>query len=302
MPRSVRFDRFGGPEVLYVADVEVRPPSPGQVLIEVRAAGVNPVDGKIRRGEFGSPSSVFPRGLGVDAAGVVLATGDGVADVSPGDEVLGVTAGAGYAQQALLKQWTSKPAGLGWDVAASLPTPGEAAFRALKALTLAPGETVLIHGAAGAVGSIATQLAVSRGLTVVGTVMAADDDYLRSLGGIPVRFGDGVEERVRAVAPQGVDAALDTAGRGALQASIELTGGTARVLTLADPEAEKYGVTFSGGSPDDRAPEALAALAPLFASGVLSLRIARSFALDEAAEAHRLLESGTATGKLVLLA
>jgi NADPH:quinone reductase-like Zn-dependent oxidoreductase len=297
----VRFSRFGDPDVLEVAEVDVPAPAAGQVRVRVGAAGVNPVDVKIRGGAFAGASPVFPRGLGIDAAGVVDAVGEGVDDVSVGDVVVGVTTGGGYAEVALLKQWARVPDGLSLELAASLPTPGEAAFRALKQLGVVAGETLLVHGAAGSVGSIATQLAVRRGVHVVGTVAEADDDYLRSLGAVPVRYGPGLVDRVRAAAPNGVDAALDTAGRGALPDSVELTGGTDRVITLADPEAGTYGVRFSSGGPGEAATEALAELVGPFARGELTLRLARSFPLEEAAQAHRLLEGGQAGGKLLLV-
>ncbi len=265
--------------------------------MRVKVASVNPFDCKLRRGDFAKMFPVeFPVIPGIDAAGTVDAAGAGAA-FAVGDEVLGAADRGSYAQFAILSAPVKKPPSLSWDLAAALPTVGEAAVRALSHLHLAPGETVLIHGAGGSVGAIATQLAIARGVHVVGAVSAADDELLRAFGAIPVRYGECLAQRVRAAAPSGIDAVLDTAGRGALPISIELAGGPDRVVTIADMSAAQYGVRFTAGGPDDRVPGALKEIVDLAATGRLSLPIWRSYPLAEAAQAHIDIEAGTTAAK-----
>lgn len=300
--RASVFEEFGGPEVLRVAEVEQPRPAAGQVLVRVVAAGVNPLDGKIRAGWM---REVFPTPLpavpGLEFAGVVEAVGTGVDDVAPGDEILAwsVGVGGGYAQYALAERYVRKPAALDWASAAALPIATETASRVLAELGLASGETLLLHGAAGAVGSVAVQLAVAAGATVVATASPANHAYLRDLGAVPVAYGEGLVERVREVAPQGIDAVFDVAGRGALPDSVELRGGTARIVTIADMEAEKYGVTFSGGGTGDPRP-ALAEHARLAAEGRLLLPVAEEFPLEHAGRAQAASDAGHVRGKLVV--
>jgi NADPH:quinone reductase-like Zn-dependent oxidoreductase len=298
---AITYSRFGGPDVLTLSEVDIPQPERGQTRIRVRAASVNPVDIKIRRGDFGGPFPAHPISPGIDAAGTVDAVGAGVTGVAVGDEVLGLAARGSYTQYAILDAPVRKPKSMTWEFAASLPTVGEAAFRALKHLALVSGETLLIHGAAGSVGATAVQLARARGVNVVGSVRPADEEYVRSLGAVPVRYGDGLADRVRAAAPQGIDAVLDTAGRGVLPVSIELAGGPQRVITIADMEAAKYGVRFTGADPADRAPEALPELVNLAAAGKLSIVIWRSYPLARAADAHADIEAGANHGKIVLV-
>ncbi|MEU8665266.1 NADP-dependent oxidoreductase, partial [Actinoplanes philippinensis] len=243
---AIVFDRFGGPEVLRVAEVGVPQPGPGQIRLRVVSAGVNPVDHKIRSGwlEQVFPTT-FPATPGWEAAGVVDEVGGGVTGLAPGDEVFGFTDTGAYAGYALATVVARKPAGLGWDEAAALPVAGETAQRVLDLLAVGAGETVLIHGAAGGVGGLAVQLAVLRGATVVGTASPANHDYLRSLGAVPVAYGDGLADRVRAVAPR-IDAVFDATGQGALEASVELRGSARRIVTIADgAAAQRLGVVFS---------------------------------------------------------
>lgn len=299
---AIVFDRFGDPGVLRLTETEEPHAGPGQVRVKVRAAGVNPVDCKIRAGllEHVFPTSP-PAVPGIEFAGVVDETGEGVTGYAAGDEVFGWTTTGAYAAYALATDITAKPAALSWEEAAALPVASEAARRVLGLLGVREGETLLLHGAAGAVGAVAVQLAVSRGATVVGTASPAHHDRLRALGAVPLTYGDGLAERVRAVAPRGVDAVFDAAGRGVLPVSIELRGGrTDRIVTLADPAAADLGVTFSTGGtarPQDR----LAEDARLVADGALRLTVAQTFAPAQAAKAHELSESGRAGGKLVLL-
>jgi NADPH:quinone reductase-like Zn-dependent oxidoreductase len=298
---AITFARYGGPEVLTLTEIEVPEPGPGEVRVRVKAAGVNPFDVKLRRGDL---ARMFPRQFpvtaGLDAAGVVDSLGEGVSGFAVGDDVLGVAAHGSYAGFALLPAPVRKPGGLSWELAAALPTVGEAAVRALAQLHLSPGESVLIHGAGGSVGGLAAQLALSRGVNVVGSAAEADAARVRGWGAIPVRYGDGLADRVRAAAPQGIDAVLDTAGHGLLPVSIELAGGAGRVITIADMEAAKYGVRFSGGGPGDGSPGALDEVVALAAAGKLDLPIWRSYPLAEAARAHADIEAGTNRGKIVL--
>lgn len=294
------FDRFGGPEVVTVGEAEVPEPKPGQVRVAVRAAGVNQADWKMVGGLFGGEPPAEPRGIGFEIAGVVDSVGAGVEGFAAGDEVLGQASG-GYAEYALAAaaDLTAKPAGLAWEVAGGLTIAAETAYRCLDLLGVRAGETLLVHAAAGSVGSVATQLAVHRGVRVIGTASERNHDYLRSLGAIPVTYGEGLVERVRAVTPV-VDAVLDASGRGVLPDSIELAGGPDRVVTIADfPGAAAHGVRFTGES-GPLAP-VFAELLPLAADGKLDLRIGGTYPLARAAEALAESKSGHARGKLVLL-
>ena len=300
MPKAVVLTRYGPPDVLVWSDVPMPEPGPGQVRIRVKAAGVSPTDPKIRRGDL---KAVFPLPggavLGFEAAGVVDALGPSVSGVQEGDEVASLLAGlGGYGEYAIASSWTPKPPNVSWSDAAALPASAEAAVGILKQLGVAKGETLLVLGAAGSVGMIATQLAVSWGATVVGAASPRDHDLVRDLGGVPVSYGAGVADRVREISPS-VDAVLDAAGKGQLPDAITLAGGPARVMTLADEHAADLGVALSVPTPD-RAPEAVDQTMPLLASGALRLRRQRQLPMAEAAEAHRLLENGEAHEKLVL--
>ncbi|MFI1092992.1 NADP-dependent oxidoreductase [Streptomyces sp. NPDC020917] len=306
MPKAIVFAEFGSPDVLRLQDVEAPQPGPGQVRIAVKIAGVNALDSKIRSG---SMSQVFPVTLphvpGVEASGVVDALGEGVEGLAVGDAVFGPTDTGSYAEFALADaaKVVRKPDSVTWEQAAAIPVADETSYRALELLDLKPGETLLVHAAAGAVGGVAVQVAVARGLTVVGTASEANHDHLRALGAIPVAYGDGLVDRVRAVAPQGVDAALDAAGRGgAVAASIELTGGTDRVVSIADAVgAAKQGVRFTSGGPGQyRGGPAFEEALALLAAGKLDLPVHRVLPLAEAAEAQRLSEAGHLSGKLLL--
>lgn len=300
--RAVVFTEYGGPEVLHVAELEAPLPGPGQVRVAVRAAGVNPIDWKIRSGAMAQAARTFPVVPGVEMAGVVDRLGEGVTGFAVGDAVLGTAAGT-YAELALARvtSITAKPAELPWEVAAALPVAATTAYRVLALLGAAAGETLLIDGAAGGVGTLAVQVARHRGLTVIGTVGQHNHAYLRSLGAIPVTYGEGLVERVRAVAPHGVDAALDASGRGSLPALVELAGGPDRVVTIADyPGASALGVRFTSGGADD-VPGSLADAAALAAAGTLDVPIARTYRLAEAADAQRDSQAGHVRGKLVVL-
>jgi NADPH:quinone reductase-like Zn-dependent oxidoreductase len=299
MSKAIMFSEFVGPEVLRLVDIDEPKAGPGQVRIKVRATSVNPMDWKVTRGWM---ESLFPTKLpsipGADVAGVVDQVGDGVTGVSVGDEVFGWAVGGAYAEYALLQLFAKKPENMPWDVAASLPTAGETAYRVLNELNVKSGETLLIHAAAGGVGSIAVQIARNLGATVIGTASEKNHGYLRSLGATPVTYGEGLVDRVRKIAPQGVDSVFDASGQGALPASIELTGGTERVITIADMDAEKHGVKFSLNT--DPSAKPLSELARLYTEGKLQITVEQIFPLAEAAKAYEVSEAGHLRGKIVL--
>ncbi|WP_067570829.1 NADP-dependent oxidoreductase [Nocardia acidivorans] len=297
--KAVRFSRFGGPEVLEVVDLPDPHPGPGQVRIAVKAAGVNASDWKKRSGLM---DEELPRTLGYEAAGVVDELGDGVTDVAIGDRVFGFSGrGAGQAELAVLETYAPIPSSLGFPEAAALPAAIETATRAIDQLGVKGGTALLVNGASGVIGAAAVQLAVARGARVIGIASPANRDYLRSLGAEPVAYGAGLSERVRAVAPEGVDTALDVAGNGILPELIELAGGASHVVTIADfAGARETGVHFSRGE-DGRAIHALAEIGELVDSGRFSLPVAQTFPLADVAEAHRVGENGRPRGKLVVV-
>lgn len=305
MPRAVRFSSYGGPEVLEIVDVPELHAGPGEVRIAVRAAAVNPFDWKVRRGYMagGAAAPDGPQGLGSDVAGVVDEVGPDVTVFAVGDEVLGSATSPAYAEQALAKvvDLVPRPASLPWPVAGGLSGTGRTAYRTLKQLQVAEGETLLVHGAAGGVGFVAVQLAAAWGVNVVGTASERNHERLRSVGVAPVTYGDGLEERVRAAAPQGIDAVLDATGHGVLELSVRLVGGPDRVITIADGSAAEYGVRFSSGDGEVDMSGALTELVTMVAEGRLDVPVARTLPLEEVADAHRESESGHADGKIVLL-
>lgn len=300
--KAITYDRFGTAEVLHSTELDIPHPGPGQVRVRVRAVGVNPVDGKIRSGNM---EAIFPTPLpavpGGEIAGLVDAVGEGVDDLKPGEAVLGWSATGAYAEYALADATTlaPKPAGLDWTHAAALPVATDAAERVLDALAVTAGETLLIHGASGAVGTITVQLAVARGARVIGTASAGNQDYLASLGASPLVYGAGLVERVRELAPDGVDAVFDAAGKDALEDSIVLRCGVDRIVTIADFRARELGVAFEQG-PQRQSGTRLAQLAELAAAGRLVTTISAVYPLEEAAEAHRVSDAGHSRGKLVL--
>ncbi|MFE3883081.1 NADP-dependent oxidoreductase [Streptomyces lydicus] len=299
MSTAITFSRYGDPDVLTRAEVDMPEPGPGQVRVRVRAASVNPLDLKIRSGLMAGAFPVrFPVTPGLDAAGVVDAAGEG-AGAAVGDEVLGATAGGSYGEYALLDQPVAKPRGLSWEVAASLVTVGQTAFRVLRELEVRAGQTLLVHGAGGSVGTVAVQLAVARGVTVIGTVGEHDVERVTALGATAVRYGDGWTERVKAAAPQGIDVVLDASGAGVLAESVDLTGDSTRVITIADMAAAQHGVRFSAGSAEDG--RSLPELVQLAAGGKITVPVWRAYPLDRAATAHADIEARRNRGKVVLL-
>ncbi|MFE5590603.1 NADP-dependent oxidoreductase [Streptomyces sp. NPDC056549] len=305
---AIVYEEFGGPEVLrHESGVEKPEPGPGEVRVKVAAVGVNPVDWKRRYGwveEF--YPTTFPAVPGLEFAGTVDALGEGVTDLAVGDEVLGWTKTGAYAEYAIAGTVAPKPAGLSWEAAAALPVAGETAQRVLDLLRVREGETLFLHGAAGVVGSVAVQLAVAAGITVIGSASESNHAYLRELGAIPVAYGDGLADRVRAAAPEGVDAVFDAAGHGVLPVAVELLGGgdaaKERIVTIAATDAAEHGIVFSGvtGEPD-AVRRGLTAQARQAAEGVLTVRLAETLPLKEAARAQESSESGHVRGKIVLI-
>ncbi|MEU6554272.1 NADP-dependent oxidoreductase [Streptomyces sp. NPDC046915] len=301
MSVAITFSEYGAPDVLTLSDVPTPEPGPGQVRIRVRAAAVNPIDLRIRSGGMAGIMPVqFPVIPGQDVAGVVDEAGEG-SGFSPGDEVFGSVHFGGYGEYVLLDQPFAKPATVSFESAAAMVTVGETAYRALEHLAIAPGQTLLVHGAGGAVGAVAVQLAVARGLTVVGTVGEHDFDRISRLGATAVRYGEGWADRVRGAVPGAVDRVFDTAGTGVLAESIALTGAAARVITIADLTFAEHGVRFTGLDPADRFPQALPLLADLMVRGELDVPVWRTFPLGEAAKAHAEIEAHNNKGKVVLL-
>jgi NADPH:quinone reductase-like Zn-dependent oxidoreductase len=298
--KAIQYSRFGSPEVLEVVELPDPHPGPGEIRVAVRAASVNPIDWKARSGMMGGE---LPQRTGREAAGVVDELGEGVSDVAVGDRVFGFAAdGGGAAELVILADYALIPPSLGFAEAAALPVAVETAVRTLDLLGVESGTTLLVNGAAGAVGSSAVQLARARGARVIGTASPGNYEYLRSLGAEPTTYGDGLVKRVRELAPDGVDAALDAAGGGALPALVELAGDPEHVITIADyAGAEPTGVRFSGGPGTQRAVHALREIGTLIEAGRFTLPVAQTFALEEISEAHRMSETGHVRGKLVLL-
>jgi NADPH:quinone reductase-like Zn-dependent oxidoreductase len=304
MPKAVRFDEYGGIDVLQVVEVPRPVPGAGQVLVRVRAAGINPGEAKIREGLLHARwPATFPSGQGSDLAGVVAGTGPGVTGAAAGDEVIGWTDNrASQAEYVLVEaaNLTAKPAGVPWEAAGALPVAGFTAYATVRAVALAPGDTVVVAGAAGGVGSIAVQLARRAGATVIGLASEANHRWLADHGVIPVAYGDGVAGRIRDAAPK-VDAFIDTFGGDYVRIALDLGVGPARVDTIANFGAvQQYGVKAEGNAAAASA-AVLAELAGLIAAGQLEIPVAAVFPLAEVRDAYRRLEQGHLLGKIVLV-
>jgi NADPH:quinone reductase-like Zn-dependent oxidoreductase len=302
--KAVRFDQYGGIDVLKVVDVPQPVPGEGEVLVRVKAAGINPGEGKIRDGLLDAMwPATFPSGQGSDLAGIVAATGAGVTGVSAGDEVIGWTDNrASQAEFVVVEEehLTAKPAGVPWEAAGALFVAGATAYAAVRAVSLTEGDTVVVSGAAGGVGVLTVQLARRAGATVIGLASESHHSWLAGHGVIPVTYGDGVADRIRRAAGR-VDAFVDTFGAGYVELALELGVEPSRVDTIANFQAvEKFGVKAEGNAAGASA-SVLAELAGLIAAGQLEVPIAATYPLDRVQDAYRELADGHTLGKIVLL-
>ena len=305
MAKAVRFDKYGSVDVLYVADVEVPSAAAGEVVVRVHAAGINPGEAAIRQGYLDSMfPATFPSGEGSDLAGVVSAVGDGVTEFSAGDEVLGwserrsshaeyVTVPAG--------QLIRKPAGLSWPVAGAMYVVAVTAYAAVRAVSAGPGDTVVVSAAAGGVGTMVVQLLKIRGASVIGIASAANHAWLTAHGVTPVTYGDGLAGRLKAAAPDGIDAFIDLFGPDYVRLAVDLGVPRDRIETIiAFAAAQEYG-TKSEGSSDASTTDVLAEMTDLVASGQIEIPIAASYPLGEVQRAYTELEQRHTRGKIVLI-
>jgi NADPH:quinone reductase-like Zn-dependent oxidoreductase len=304
MPRAVRFNKYGGLDVLQVVEVNRPSPGPGKVLVQVRAAGINPGEASIRKGAFADRwPATFPSGQGSDLAGIVEEVGPGVANVAAGDEVIGFTNDrASQAEYVLVDSGNlvPRPANVSWEQAGALFVAGTTAYAAVRSVGLSAGDTVVVSGAAGGVGSIAVQLARNAGARVIGLSGHRNHKWLTGHGVIPVTYGDGVEDRIRAASGGKVDSFIDTFGGGYVELALKLGVAPNRIDTIIDfAAAAKYGVKTEG-SYEAATAEVLAQLAGLLAAGRLEIPIARVYPLAEVREAYRELEQRHTRGKIVL--
>jgi NADPH:quinone reductase-like Zn-dependent oxidoreductase len=309
MTRIVAPADFGGPEQLALTEVPTPEPGAGEVRVSVRAIGVNPIDWKFYSGRMGTDPAILGA-MGLEVSGVVAAVGDGVTGWSTGDEVIvpGVP-GSAYADDVLAPAdgLLAKPAGLSFEQAAAVTLVGGTAAHAVEAARVSEGDTVLVHGGAGGVGGLTVQLARRRGARVLATGAERNDAYLRELGAEPVRYGDGLQDRVRALAPDGVKAVVDTVGTDeAVDASLALVEDPARVVSIAAFGRGSDGITLIGNGPGadpgtELRTRARAEVAQLLADGELTLSIERTYPLEETAQAHRDSQAGHTRGKLVVV-
>ncbi|RAR41363.1 NADP-dependent oxidoreductase [Paenibacillus sp. MDMC362] len=300
--KAVAFSTIGPPDVLRVMEFEDPQAGNGQIRVKIKAAGVQPADCGIRGSGWAPPNMTLrmPQILGNEFAGTIDQVGEGVRGFKVGEDVIGWSLLACYAEYVVVSsdQVVRKPDPMPWEEAGVLTAAGQTAHTALQALGVGEGDTVLIHAAAGGVGSYAVQLARAWGARVIGTASERNHDYLRSLGAVPVVYGPGLVARVKAAAPEGVSAALDAAGEEALLASLELVGDRSRIGTIvAFDRVEELGVLAIRSQ---RSKDRLAELVQLYEQGKLQIHVSRAFSLSEAAEAHRAVESGHVRGKVVL--
>jgi NADPH:quinone reductase-like Zn-dependent oxidoreductase len=305
MPKAVRFDRYGDVDVLEVVDVPRPVPGQGQVIVRVRAAGINPGEAAIRRGLLHDRwPATFPSGQGSDLAGVVDEVADGVTGVAVGDEVIAFT--HDRASQAELvavdaDHLVPRPPGVPWEVAGALFVVGATAYATNEAVAPGADDTLVVSGAAGGVGTIAVQLARLAGATVLGLASPPHHDWLRDHGVVPLDYSDGVEQRIRDASGGRVDAFIDTFGSGYVDLAVSLGVAAERIDTIVDwTAAGRYGVKTDGNMVGARV-EVLAELAGLIEAGRLEVPIARTYPLDEVREAFRELERRHTLGKIVLI-
>lgn len=305
MPRAVRFDRYGGLDVLKVVEIPRPLPGPGQALVRVKAAGINPGEVSIREGRMHDRwPATFPSGQGSDLAGVVEEIGAGVDGFRVGDEVIGFTEKrASQAELVLVEaeHLTPRPAGVPWEVAGSLFVAGATAYAAVRSVALLSGETVAVSGAAGGVGSIAVQLARDAGARVIGLAGESNHEWLRAHDVVPLDYGEGVADRIRAGCEGRLDAFIDTFGGGYVEIALELGVPAERVDTIIDFQvAAKHGVKTEGNAAaaDAKVP---AELARMVDEGKLEVPIARAYPLEQVQDAYRALEARHTRGKIVLV-
>ncbi|MEC0177669.1 NADP-dependent oxidoreductase [Paenibacillus favisporus] len=302
--KAITFNRLGPPDVLQLTELPVPSAGPGTARVRVKTAGVMPIDAKVRSGSVPyAQSHPFPIIPGNEFAGIIDEVGDGVSEFARGDEVIGFTMFGGYAEYVVVSsdQLVRKPAGMPWETAGGFTGNGQGAHMALEAIRIQPGDTVLIHGAAGGLGTFAVQLALAWGAgRVIGTASDANQDHLQRLGAIPLAYGDGLAARVRAIAPAGVDAALHAGGGDdlALQASVDLVQDLSRIAAMVPSvRAQTLGIRQLTGT---RSKERLAELVRIYNEGKVDIHIRKVLPLDQAREAHREIESGHGRGKIVL--
>ncbi len=305
MPRAVRFDQYGGLEVLEVVEVERPVPGAGQALVRVKAAGINPGEVSIREGRMHERwPATFPSGEGSDLAGVIEELGEGVERLHVGDQVLGFTnERASHAELVLAdaENLAHRPAGVSWEAAGGLAIAGSTAYAAVRAVSLTAGETVAVSGAAGGVGSLAVQLARLAGASVIGLAGVRNHEWLREHGVVAVSYGDGLAARIRAATEAPLDAFIDTFGGGYVELALDLGVEPARINTIIDfAAAQKHGVKTDGSAAAANA-LVLAELARLVDEGQLEVPIAHVYPLDQVRDAYRELERRHTRGKIVLV-
>lgn len=303
--RAVRFDHYGDRDVLHIAEVDMPVPPAGEVVVEVRAAGINPGEASIRLGLLDAMfPATFPSGEGSDLAGVVSTVGDGVTEFAVGDEVLGWSwRRSSHAEYVAVPvgQLIAKPAALSWEVAGALYVVACTAYAAVRAVDVREGDTVAVSAAAGGVGSIVVQLLRLRGATVLGIASEGNHDWLAAHGVVPIAYGDGLVERLRAAAPNGIDAFIDLFGPEYLDVAVELGIPPDRIETIISRQkAAEIGAKVEG-SGNASTTEVLAEMAELVASGQIEVPIAATYPLERVRDAYAELEQRHTRGKIVLI-
>jgi NADPH:quinone reductase-like Zn-dependent oxidoreductase len=305
MPRAVRFDRYGNVDVLRVVQVERPRPGPRQVLVQVKAAGINPGEATIRKGLLHAQwPATFPSGQGSDLAGIVAELGAGVEGISVGDEIIGFTdRRASQAEYVVVDadHLVRRPSHVSWEAAGALFVAGTTAYAAIQAVSIQPGETLVVSGAAGGVGSLAVQLGVHAGARVIGLASEPNHAWLTARKVIPLSYGEGIADRIRAASGGKVHAFIDTFGPPYVELAIELGVAPERIDTIINfADAKKYGTKTAGNAAAANA-GVLRKLAGLIDQGLLEVPIAKVYPLDQVRDAYRALEERHTRGKIVLL-